>query len=81
MEYSCITPLPEGAGNIAAHPLMVDHVAGDYRLAANSPCIDAGIVQPWMTGEDDIAGAPRVSGSTVDMCAYDRASSPLRKTQ
>jgi hypothetical protein len=31
-----------GPGNIAADPLFVDPVNGDYRLAPGSPCIDAG---------------------------------------
>ena len=31
-----------GTGNISADPLFVNDAAGDYRLSAGSPCIDAG---------------------------------------
>ncbi len=34
--------LPDSSGNIYASPLFVDAEGGDYRLAAGSPCIDAG---------------------------------------
>jgi hypothetical protein len=42
MEYSCITNLGGGTGNIDADPLFADSAGGDYRLTALSPCIDAG---------------------------------------
>ena len=56
--------------------------AGDYRLQAGSPCIDAGdnalylAAQgiPDFTGETDLAGAPRLFGTTIDMGAYERTA-------
>ncbi len=40
--YSNIEGGFQGEGNIDADPLFVDPEGGDYRLAAGSPCIDAG---------------------------------------
>ncbi len=40
--YSCVEGGYPGIGNIDADPLFVDAQNGDYRLAAGSPCIDAG---------------------------------------
>lgn len=40
--YSDIEGGFQGAGNIDADPLFVNPQGGDYRLAAGSPCIDAG---------------------------------------
>jgi hypothetical protein len=34
--------LGTGIGDVSADPLLADRLAGDYRLAAGSPCIDAG---------------------------------------
>ena len=41
-EYCCIDPPPAGTGNFAGPPGFADAGAGDYRLATNSPCLDAG---------------------------------------
>jgi len=40
--YSCTEPDPGGIGNITEAPLFSDVLAQNYRLQANSPCIDAG---------------------------------------
>lgn len=58
-----------GDGNIVANPLFVDPVAGDLRLQAGSPCIDAannGAVPLGVTA--DLDGEPRF---TDDLCVID----------
>lgn len=41
--YSCISNWENGGeGNITSPPLFLDPEAGDFRLAPDSPCIDAG---------------------------------------
>lgn len=48
--YSCSSPLPAGASNTDADPMLVNsgsnyglsHVYGDYRLAIGSPCVNTG---------------------------------------
>lgn len=53
-------------------PLFVDAAAGDYRLAAGSPCIDrasrAYVAEPFST---DLAGAMRMMNARVDVGAYE----------
>lgn len=47
---SCTAPLPPGIGNLDAGPRFVDFAGGDFRLAADSPCVDRGgslYVQGW----------------------------------
>jgi hypothetical protein len=66
--------LRPGTGNIAADPLFVDAANGDYRLRADSPCIDAGNAA-YGTGFSgtDYAGAPRVQGGQANIGAYEAA--------
>ena len=71
--------LPHGDnGNIVGtaanpiDPMFVDSANGDYRLAVNSPAIDAGdnaYVPEWLT--TDLDGKPRIIGGTVDIGAYE----------
>jgi hypothetical protein len=69
-----------GTGNITnSAPLFVStgsgfgagHAPGDYRLTSESPAINAGQDQGWMSGAVDLAGNPRINGTTVDMGAYE----------
>jgi hypothetical protein len=60
--------LTYGPNNIEADPLFAGAGAGDYHLAAGSPCIDAG--DPAFVpeaGESDLDGDPRIVGAYVDM--------------
>ncbi len=66
----CTTPLPAGANNITNNPQFVDAVAGDYRLAAGSPCIEAG-ENAFAIGLRDLDGNPRIVNAMVDMGAYE----------
>jgi hypothetical protein len=46
----------EGVGNLSVDPLFVNPEEGDFRLLANSPCIDSGTV---VALAEDIEGNPR----------------------
>ena len=70
--YTCMPTLAvAGVGNITNAPLFLNQAAGDYRLAAGSPCINAGTNRDWMLGALDLAGLPRIAGGTVDLGAYE----------
>ncbi|MEJ5298985.1 MAG: right-handed parallel beta-helix repeat-containing protein, partial [Armatimonadota bacterium] len=64
--------LSAGAGDIRADPLFVNRAEGDFHLLPGSPCIDAGLdsaVPAWLL--TDLDGKPRVSGTRVDIGAYE----------
>ncbi|HVO54742.1 MAG TPA: hypothetical protein VMT37_10040 [Solirubrobacterales bacterium] len=62
------------AGNQTAAPLFVDAAAGDFREAAGSPTIAAGLTDP-LNGALDLAGQPRTQdgchGTATDIGAYE----------
>ena len=66
--YSCTTPLPVGAGNIAVNPLFVS--ASDFRLGTGSPAIGAGSNALAPVGPD-LDGNPRIDDPTVDLGPYE----------
>ncbi len=74
---TCTAPASNGwaVGNIAVDPIFIDSVGGNYRLAARSPCINAGTNLSWMTDgsvtSKDLDGWPRVRYGAVDMGAYE----------
>ncbi|MDD4737238.1 MAG: VCBS repeat-containing protein, partial [Kiritimatiellae bacterium] len=70
--FTCTTPLPDGAGCTTNDPQLT----AEYRLGASSPCVNAGSNEAWMTEADDLAGAPRLIGGTVDMGAYEALLAP-----
>jgi len=74
---SCTAPLSAvvGSANTDANPQFVSKDTGNFRLAANSPCINTGMYQDWMTGAVDLEGRQRIRYGTVDMGAYERIHS------
>jgi hypothetical protein len=81
--YSCGPSLSSGTGNITADPLFTasgsgsgtNFTAGDYRLAAGSPCVDKGLTEAWMNTATDLDNLRRVYGFLVDMGAYEDRTS------
>ena len=83
-DHSCTTPDPGGVGNIGADPRFVDGTNGNYRnyrLAPTSPCIDAGVNEPWMVGATDLDGNPRIFNETVDLGAWDSTHTIVNPSQ
>ena len=75
LSHSCIQDWTgRGDGNISEEPRFVDAENGDFRLRADSPCIDAGLNSPDLP-EFDIVGMHRImfggKSLTVDMGAYE----------
>ncbi len=68
VSYSNIPGGWPGVGNIDADPLFVAAGAGDYRLAPDSPCIDAGDNFAIPAGVTlDLAGLPRFHDDVVTL--------------
>jgi hypothetical protein len=79
LNYSCTTPLPnDGVGNIANEPAFVNLAAGNYRLRANSPCIDVGTnLSASIT--NDLDGRPRpLDGNSDGLAAFDMGAYEYR---
>lgn len=69
-------PTQTGAnGNISVNPKFRDATHGNYRLAAGSPCIDAGDDSSVLPGSTDLDGKQRVLGAHVDIGAYEYTAS------
>jgi hypothetical protein len=72
---SCVTPTNSttGPGNITNYPRFVNFVGHDFRLAADSPCINRGLNQDWMAGAGDLDGRTRKDRFTgvVDPGCYE----------
>ena len=71
VSYTCSGPIREGERNIGSDPQFVDTNSGNYRLMVNSPCINTGTNQSWMTNSYDLDGRTRIRYGTVDMGAYE----------
>jgi hypothetical protein len=72
--YSCGDLLTNvGQGNITNDPCLVNLSAGDYRLQAQSPCINTGTNLPWMAESVDLDGRTRLDrfSHQVDMGCYE----------
>lgn len=73
---SCLSQWLPGQGNTTNPPRFADPAAGDYSLAADSPCRNTGTNQSWMTGARDLAGNPRIIEGIVDMGCYEYVPEP-----
>lgn len=60
-----------GEGNISEDPLFKNRTANNYRLAADSPCVNTGTNADWMATAVDLRGKPRIAEGIVDMGAYE----------
>jgi hypothetical protein len=60
-----------GAANLSADPRFRDPADGDLRLAADSPLIDGGALDPLL-GARDPDGRPRTLGFAPDIGAYEQ---------
>lgn len=65
------TPMPtNGTGNTTNDPAFIDQTAGNYRLRATSPCVDAGS-NAFVALNTDLDGIVRLYGTNVDQGAYE----------
>ena len=62
---------PQGTDNITNTPLFTDTNIANYRLSANSPCINAGTNRTWMINSFDLDARPRIRYGRVDIGAYE----------
>jgi len=69
LDHCCTTP-EGGPGSITNAPLFTDAAAGNFRLARNSPCINAGN-NSTVTVSVDLDSNPRIKGGAVDIGAYE----------
>lgn len=69
---SCTTPMPPlWWGNFTDAPNFVNQAGGNYRLQANSPCINTGNSGYVAAGETDLDGNRRIVDGAVDVGAYE----------
>lgn len=72
--HSCTPGVTNAGGNnINADPRWVAPDAGDFRLAAGSPCVNTGTNLPWMAEGIDLDGRPRLDRfcRQADMGCYE----------
>ena len=68
--YSCTIPEPYGPENITDIPEFIDAAAGNFRLPAWSPCVNAG-TNAFAPIPYDLDGNPRIYDGTVDIGCYE----------
>jgi len=73
--FSCVAPTngftENNLNNISDNPQFSDLNGRNYRLTVNSPCVNTGTNQDWMTNSFDLDGRQRIRYGTVDMGAYE----------
>jgi parallel beta-helix repeat protein len=77
VSYSDVGGSYAGTGNIASDPLFINPTAGNYHIAAHSPCVNTG--DPGYAGtlgEIDIDGDPRIANSRIDIGADEYTTGP-----
>jgi hypothetical protein len=72
--YSCLPSAAPGAGNISEDPLFVDPAAGDWRVGAGSPAIDAGSTALLPADTFDLDG----DGDTAEQLPVDVSGNARR---
>ena len=74
IQYSCLGTNPGFTGMviIVADPQFKNFTGGNFRLAGNSPCVNRGSNETWMTNSYDLEKNQRIRYGTVDMGAYER---------
>ncbi len=65
----------DDVNNYTSDPHFVDAANGDYRLSANSLCVDAGD-NSYVTSETDLDGNARIVNGKVDIGCYEYATRP-----
>jgi hypothetical protein len=73
---------PPSQGNITNDPQFVEWSNGNYRLSRNSPCINTGVNQDWMSGALDLDGHRRIDefSGIVDMGCFEYLFSGMMVT-
>ena len=73
--YNCLVGVTDLVVNADNRNIYGDpkfkNPAGDYRLAADSACVNAGTNRSWITNALDLTGSIRIRYGTVDMGAYE----------
>jgi hypothetical protein len=67
-----LNPVSDSGNNLDSDPLFINAAAGNYRVSNVSPAVNSGVVSSSTTALD-LAGNPRIVGSTVDRGAYETA--------
>ncbi|MBN1669386.1 MAG: hypothetical protein JXR37_00020 [Kiritimatiellae bacterium] len=70
---ACTVP-PVGTACVSADPQFLDESSADYRLVYDSPCVNVGGNQSWMSGATDLGGRPRIASGIVDIGAYENTT-------
>ena len=66
--------------NLVTNPVFAGVSTGNYQLAFNSPCINAGTNRSWMTNASDLVGTARIIGYSADIGAFEHPSPYLNLT-
>ncbi|PRC95125.1 choice-of-anchor Q domain-containing protein [Solimicrobium silvestre] len=74
--YNSLAAFTTASGNekngLAADPVLISPTAGNFKLGAGSPAINAGIaLTATQVGSLDLAGNPRVQSTGIDIGAYE----------